>query len=292
MDLIDWAYAAEGALGVCPLSVTVKLCQHIYKAYQLADNCIAAWSSGDYVLVKGANLGEGSFGQVAVCKHRRTEEECTVKMVHKERRSTLVEIDMLKRTDNANIVKLRGIYQQGTLMYIVMEKHVTDLDNAIQDPDGKPMNVAHIARQIVASVHYLHHKKLMHRDVKCDNFLMDRSDLLDKQCKVVLADFGTACEAEPTDRFTEQVGTKTYWSPQVYDANYGTAADIFALGVVMFTLLKGRYPFNTENKTRVMKVFIPKVHGAACVDFTHKLLQKIEEDRVTAAEAMAHEYIA
>ena len=292
MDLIDWADFAEGALGVCGLGLAVKLCHQAWSAYQLADTCVKAWSTSEYQLVEGRILGEGSFGQVYVCKHRHLDEEFAVKMLRKSRRSTSVEIDMLQRTDHPNIVKLQGIYQQGPLMYIVMDKYVSDLDKAVQDPDGQPMNVAHLAVQIVASVHYLHDRNVMHRDLKCDNYLLDRSNMLDKQCKVVLADFGTACAAEPTDRFAEQVGTKFYWSPQVYDADYGRAADIFALGVVMFTLLKGRYPFDTENKTRVMKVFIPKVHGAACVEFTRNMLEKREEDRMTAPEAMAHPYMA
>ena len=287
MDLIDWADFAEGALGVCGLGVAVRLCHHAWTAYQLADT----WSRSGYKVVEGCILGEGSFGQVYVCKHRDMDVECAVKMLRKSRRSTFVEIDMLQKTDHPNIVKLRGIYQQGPTMYIVMDKYVSDLDKAVQDPDGKPMNVAHIAFQMVASIHYLHDRNVMHRDVKCENYLIDRRNLLDKQCKVVLADFGTACAAEPTHRFTEQVGTKFFWSPQVYDADYGTSADVFALGVVMFTL-KGRYPFDNENKTRVMKVFIPKVHGAACVEFTRNMLEKREEDRMTAPAAMAHHYIA
>ena len=106
------------------------------------------WSTGEYELVEGTILGEG---QVGICKHRCTEQECAVKMVQKSHRSTMVDIDMLRKADHPNIIKLRGVYQEGPLMYIVMDKCVGD--KAIQ-PAGDAIDAAHIA-----SVHYLHRTK-------------------------------------------------------------------------------------------------------------------------------------
>ena len=54
----------------------------------------------------------------------------------------------------------------------------------------------------------------MHRDIKCGSYLVDRGDLLDKQCNVVLTDFGTAVKARPTDRLTERVGRKPIGRPK------------------------------------------------------------------------------
>ena len=60
--------------------------------------------------------------------------------------------------------------------------------------------------------------------------------------------------------------------------------------MIMYALLEGRYPFDSENKTRVMKVRIPKVHGATCTEFTRNLLEKAEEARLTSSQAMVHAF--
>merc|ERR1712232_1466066 len=81
-------------------------------------------------------------------------------------------------------------------------------------------DLAHVVSQMCASIQYLHRSFVVHRDVKPDNFLIDRKDITNKTCKVVLADFGTACTFGDGERLREKVGTTMFWAPEMFDRNY------------------------------------------------------------------------
>ena len=67
--------------------------------------------------------------------------------------------------------------------------------------------------------------------------------MTDKQCKIVLTDFGTACTAAVTDRLQSGVGTKIFWSPEFFDRDYGQKVDVWAMGVIMYGLVSGGGPY-------------------------------------------------
>eukprot|EP00435_Cladocopium_sp_Y103_P060204 s20_g22.t1 len=106
-----------------------------------------------------------------------------------------------------------------------------------------------------------------------------RQNMTDKQCKVVLTDFGTACTANTTDRLSSGVGTKIFWSPEFFDRDYGQKVDVWAMGVIMYGLASGRFPFRDENDVRNKEVRIPKR------EFIRKMLEKNEKLRMSSSEA-------
>lgn len=101
-------------------------------------------------------------------------------------------------------------------------------------------NAARLFRQLSEALHYLHDGlKVVHRDIKMENILISMNG------NVKLADFGFARYADKATRSTSFCGTLLYSSPQLlnhvpYD---GFAADWFAAGIVLFTMLMGKYPF-------------------------------------------------
>ena len=239
-------------------------------------------------------LGRGSFGSVRVCKSCLTHQEFAVKTMATQDSSQL-ELCTLRTMDHPNIVKIHGLYNdESSMVFMVMDRYMGDLTCAIRDVDGAFVDVAHVACQMITSIHYLHQRSIVHRDVKCSNYLRDREDVMDKRCKVVLTDFGSARTAGLDDRMCSRVGTEQYWSPQVYDCDYSSKADLWSIGVIMYILLKGFYPFTSESKARKMKVLVAPARNThhSCVDLTRKLLAKAEEDRLCACKAMAHAFIA
>lgn len=250
----------------------------------------------------GEKLGSGAYGVVSKCRSRATGEELAVKIVDVQQHPSAnvqAEAGIMKRLSHPNIVKFHGLFQQCPFVYIVMDAYAGgDLVDGLQAMmqtvrSGKPdcATVVHVARQMAASVEYLHSLHIVHRDIKGDNFLMDRPDLTDPDCRIALADFGAACYLAPGQRLSKAVGTAKFSAPEMLDANYGAKVDLWALGVVTYGLLSGRFPFRNEQEIRSKQIRFPPEVDEACQDFVFGLLQKREGFRLSAVEAAAHPWL-
>lgn len=249
----------------------------------------------------GQTLGEGAFGVVSVCKKRATGQEFAVKMVDKVEtpvEAIKKEADMLASMDHPNIVKFHGVYYERCFVCIVMDKLdggdlVEGLQRHLKERGQiNCLDVVHVAYQMASSISYLHNRNVVHRDVKGDNYLMDRKNMTDGQCKIVLTDFGTACNCKPSDRLSSGVGTKIFWPPEFFDREYGQKVDVWAMGVIMYGLVSGRFPFRDENDVRNKEVRIPKRVHPVCEEYIRKMLDKSEKTRMSSSEVMAHPWIA
>lgn len=248
----------------------------------------------------GAMLGQGAYGVVSACKKRSTGEEYAVKMVDKVETPVdqiRKEAEMLKSLDHPNIVKFHGVYYERCFVCIVMDKMGGgDLVEGLQRHNKErgqihAASVIHVAYQMAASLQYLHNRSIIHRDVKGDNYLMDRPDMTDLKCLIVLTDFGTACSATATDRLSAAVGTKLFWPPEFFDHDYGHKVDVWAMGVIMYGLVSGRFPFRDENDIRNKEVKVPKRVHPVCEEYIKKLLEKDERNRVDSTQAINHPWI-
>jgi len=249
----------------------------------------------------GQTLGEGAFGVVSNCKKRSTGEEFAVKMVDKVETpvdAIKKEASMLQSMDHPNIVKCHGVYYERCFVCIVMDKFaggdlVEGLQRHLKDKGQIPaQSVIHVARQMGESIKYLHGRKCVHRDIKGDNYLMDRKDIVEPGCKIVLTDFGTVCTVEGDERLSAAVGTKIFWSPEFFDKNYAQKVDVWAMGVIMYGLATGRFPFRDEADIRAKEVKIPKRVHPTCEEFIKKMLKKKEEERLSSVEVVAHPWVA
>ena len=102
----------------------------------------------------------------------------------------------------------------------------------------------HYFKQLLEGVSYLHATGFVHRDLKPENLL------LNDNFNLKITDFGFAAEMYNSDGkrlFQDQLGTTGYMAPEIHlnQPYSGEAVDVFAAGVILFTIIAGRRPFHS-----------------------------------------------
>jgi len=253
----------------------------------------------DYYTV-GEMLGQGTFGVVYACKPKGQDRECAVKMVDKVETPVdkiKEEADFLRKMNHPNVIRCYDVIYEKCFVCIVMDRlKGGDLILGMQahwKTTGRiPFAVSsRICSQMGASLHYLHGQWMAHRDIKGDNYLTDRKDITDPNCRVVLTDFGTGLSITPGQRLHEKCGTKLYWSPEFFRMDYTLKVDTWAMGVVVYGLLCGRFPFRNEVEANKKALsFAPDVPADA-QDLAQRMLAKVEDQRATSDIVVNHSFI-
>jgi serine/threonine protein kinase len=97
--------------------------------------------------------------------------------------------------------------------------------------------------QMLDSLEYMHNKRVVHRDLKLENILID------DQLNLKVADFGFACY-KSIDTLKSYRGTMTYMAPEIKEGKQykGTEVDVFSIGVILFIIVQGIFPFKEARK--------------------------------------------
>ncbi len=155
------------------------------------------------------------------------------------------ELRAIGRLNHPNIVTIYDGGQEDGMPYLVMEPvHGESLAQLIRREAPLPADRAvEIGRQVAEALAYAHSVGIVHRDVKPQNVLVDGTG------RVKVTDFGIAKSSEVTRTLTGTlIGTPSFMAPEVLGGEAVTpAADIYALGVVLYQMLTGRVPFEAEN---------------------------------------------
>jgi len=224
-----------------------------------------------------------------------------VKRVSKYRSSLLSihrEVGMLQKLAHPCVARLQDVYFDEHTVDLVFDIYrggdmISGMHLSCSDIGGIPMAaVRNLSRQMFQSIAWLHHNRIVHRDVKADNYLLDDPDLAHPACRVYLSDFGTAVELAPNERLEERCGTQLYWAPELFAQSYCFPVDVWAAGVVAYGLVTGRFPFADEEQVHAKTVEVPLRCGDAGFSFFRGALGRIEGERLTASEALNHQFLA
>jgi calcium-dependent protein kinase len=250
-------------------------------------------------------LGKGGYGKVYEVKNKKTGEirackhlsKLNVKDLDKFRR----EIEIMKKMDHPNIIKIYEVFESERSLYIIMEecKGGEIFDRIIEHIQNKQMysekDAAIIFQQVMSCIQYCHNKNICHRDLKPENILyLNPGSEKDNRIKVI--DFGLS---QACDRLKTKVGTAYYVSPEILNGNYTHLCDIWSAGVILYILLSGDPPFNGPNDSAIyqkvaqMKYTFPEnkwknVSNEAKDLISHMLVP--EEKRYTASQVLEHDW--
>ena len=186
-------------------------------------------------------VGEGTYGVVYKCQNKQTGQYVALKKIRLENEeegipSTAIrEISILKQMNHMGIVKLIETINGEKKLYLIFEFLDYDLKKFLDEKGAPlPMNlVKSYLYQITAALRYCHSKRILHRDLKPQNLLIDKNGI------IKLADFGLArAFGVPIKTLTHEVLTLWYRAPEILlgQKEYSTPVDIWSLGLIFFEM--------------------------------------------------------
>jgi serine/threonine-protein kinase len=187
------------------------------------------------------------------------------------------EVEIGKRIKHPHVIQLINSDDHHGNEYLVMEYiHGCTLRELLQERNNQPLPVSEALRivlQLCDALVYCHERGVFHRDIKPENILLQDDG------NIKLIDFGIAL-LEGARRvtwhgLTEIIGTPDYMSPERLKGERGTAAaDIYAVGILLYEMLCGRTPFDGENVFAVMNQRIT-MDPPSILHFNHDLSQEL-----------------
>lgn len=225
-------------------------------------------------------IGEGSFGKVWKAMDKKTGEFVAIKVVSNDNDCTQREIEFKNSGfDHPNIVKILDVVpmKQTNSVCLVMEYvNGGDLLELVQTKPLDARKARYLFKQIVEAVKYFHDNGYCHRDLKLENILLDQS-----HTSIKLTDFGFTSKIGSNDIKKSFLGSPIYAAPEIYSKALpcGTYSDCWSLGVVLFTMVTGLFPFpgvSTHQQVKnacLGKYFHNPLTSASFQDLIDQLLQ-------------------
>lgn len=218
-----------------------------------------------YRMIK--SVGKGSFGEAVLVRSKSDGKRYIAKAIEsaamsaKEKRDVQNEIKILAAVNHPNIVRYHEHFEDGTIIFIVMEyADGGDLSGRIKDAKKaeppKPIDPKlgmFWFLQVCMALKYLHDNHILHRDLKTANIFLTSKNV------VKLGDFGISTVLQNTMACAKTVcGTPYYFSPELCQSKpYNNKSDVWALGVVFYEILTLGRPFNAKTlKDLIRKIVV------------------------------------
>ncbi|QSS56399.1 cyclin-dependent protein kinase PhoA [Histoplasma capsulatum var. duboisii H88] len=272
-------------------------------------------------------LGEGTYATVYKGRNRQTAQMVALKEIHLDSEegtpSTAIrEISLMKELKHENILSLYDIIHTENKLMLVFEFMDKDLKKymEVRNNQLECATIKDFMHQLLRGVAFCHHNRILHRDLKPQNLLINANGQLK------LADFGLArAFGIPVNTFSHEVVTLWYRAPDVLLGSrmYNTSIDIWSAGCIMAEMYAGRPLFpGSTNEDQLQKIFrlmgtpserswpgisqfpeykpnflvyaaqdlsliLPRIDNLG-LDLLNRMLQLRPEMRVSAADALRH----
>lgn len=253
------------------------------------------------------DMGEGAYGKVVLAEHREDPiYKIIIKCIDKERilvdtwvrdrnlgtiPSEIQIMAFLNNEPHPNIMRIIDFFED--LKYYYLETPIfgdppgIDLFDYIEvKKDMTELECQFIFKQIVSSIYHLHNHGIVHRDIKDENIIVDENGI------IKLIDFGSAgyTKQGPFDVF---VGTIDYASPEVLGGEKyeGKPQDIWALGILLYTMLYKENPFYNVDEIMEGDLRIPYVVSEGSMKLIKKILVREVDQRPTITDIVEDDWL-
>jgi serine/threonine protein kinase/tetratricopeptide (TPR) repeat protein len=255
---------------------------------------------GNYRLLR--KLGQGGLGEVYLGEHIHLGMKTAIKLLHQDQLASVEEEKFRKeaaiiaKLDHMHIIKILdyGIQESTNTPFLVMD-YVQNGTVRQRYPKGTKISPLHIlcyVIQVASALQYAHDHKVIHRDVKPENMLLDEHD------KIRLSDFGIAVVYEVTSstHTVDKLGTAAYMAPEQFRGKPLFASDQYALGIVVYEWLCGDRPFHGtlaelfhQHENVVPPSMCEKVPflSLAIEEVVQKALRKVPNERFASVKEFA-----
>lgn len=261
----------------------------------------------DLYTMKSKTIGKGTYGSVQKASNKATGVVRAVKSIPKKSlpdpSKFAQEIEIMRILDHPNIIKLYETFEDAKYIYLVMELCTGGelFDRIIDAECGFTEKVAaHLVKQILGAVLYMHMATIAHRDLKPENFLLaNEKDVSESPIKVI--DFGLSKQFDPGGYMTTKACTPYYVAPEVLEGKYTELCDVWSMGVLIYVLLCGAPPFFGDSDSQVLKRVKRGVYdfdmpawdtvSEDAKDLISKMLVLKPEKRYTAEQSLHHRWV-
>jgi serine/threonine protein kinase len=213
---------------------------------------------GEYELVE--RIGQGGMGMVFRARQRGLDREVAIKLLSAGQWAPEDLVESLRREaqhaarlQHPNIVIVHGIGEHAGLVYYAMQLVRGHSLSQRLDAEGPmpPRDAARLLRTIAEAVDYAHHLGVLHLDLKPGNLLIDVDGV------PRISDFGLARPLNQVLEYRHVSGTPSYMAPEQARPDGGPlspATDVWALGAVLYEMLTGHAPFESDDPARTLQL--------------------------------------
>lgn len=252
-----------------------------------------------YIL--GQTLGSGSYGKVKCARSLKLKVEVAVKMISKKSAPKDIlnkflprEIEALRKVEHKNTVKLYEVIHTNDYICLVMELaengDLLDFINSRKYLSEKTARA--LFTDLVDGISKCHEMNVVHRDLKCENLL------LDSQHRLLISDFGFARTLEGKQLLETSCGSYAYAAPEVImgDSYKGESADIWSMAVILYAMVTGRLPFKDSDVKSLLcdiskLLRFPSRVSDECKDLIRAMLTFNPKERATLDEIKTHSWM-
>ena len=254
---------------------------------------------GKYRILK--LIGNGAFSVVKLGFDMFTNQPVAVKIIQKSVISDQLPVEhimkvneILKMLDHPGIAKFIDFLEDENAYYVITEYceggELFDFiisRNRVEEPLAKKL-----FKQIVLTVDYMHKKGIVHRDLKPENILLTET----KSIKII--DFGLAND-HAEQPLHDRCGSPCYIAPESLTETeyYGIPADVWSLGVILYTLVDGSLPWNYQDSNRMYQQIttgdfpMPTTISVQCQDLLKNILNPDPTKRFSTEQILMHAWL-
>ncbi|XP_039595109.1 myosin light chain kinase, smooth muscle isoform X1 [Polypterus senegalus] len=250
-------------------------------------------------------LGVGKFGNVYKLRHKTTGHICAGKFykarLSKEKAAARREIELMNSLHHPKLVQCLAAFESRSEIVMVMEYIAGgELFERIVDDAYEHTETTSICyiRQILEGLRYMHHKNIIHLDLKPENVVCTSST----GTLIKIIDFGLASRLDPKTPLKVMHGTPEFVAPEVIAFDpVGLSTDMWSVGVICYILLSGVSPFQGSSDTETLALVTAaqwqfdedtfREISDQAKDFISSLLKKDMRHRLSSEQALAHPWM-